>query len=219
MNRRALSLPQRLVRASDDRRTRFHSARGDLMPLPNWLRLPKLVALRLSRRDRHRPWIVPRAVDWLDEYLERSYKVLELGAGYSTRWLAERASVLSLETDRGWYEKIHASLVTNAVHVEYVEPQDLLERVRRLPNDEFDLVYVDTNEGSGVTRVDCVSAASGKVKPGGALLLDDSDRAAYRNVDRVLRDWDVMRFVGPKPRPLMTVETTVFRRPLGRDGA
>jgi hypothetical protein len=77
------------------------------------------------------------------------------------------------------------------------------------PDDRFDLVIVD-----GKARRDCVLAAEPKVKPGGMLLLDDSQasdidpppranltqlRRMYADIPGILVGWRVNHFRGIKP--------------------
>jgi hypothetical protein len=56
--------------------------------------------------------------------------------------------------------------------------------------------------------------AAPKVRPGGLLALDDSDRAAYGDADSILEGWRVHRIVGVKPFPLSATETAIYERPL-----
>jgi hypothetical protein len=50
------------------------------------------------------------------------------------------------------------------------------------------------------------------VRPGGYIVLDDSDGAPYRGADQLLKGWAVKRFVGLKHFPLMAIETSIYRR-------
>jgi hypothetical protein len=52
-----------------------------------------------------------------------------------------------------------------------------------------------------------------KVKPGGLLLLDDSDRPGYAAAYELLAGWKERRFVGVKDEWPEACETTIFRRP------
>ena len=85
--------------------------------------------------------------------------------------------------------------------------------VGSLPNGSFDFVIVDCHEPQLGGRLRCVEAAVEKVRRGGWLVLDDSDRLAYRYLPAVISTWPVRRFVGFRPRPLVAVETSIFRRP------
>jgi hypothetical protein len=52
-----------------------------------------------------------------------------------------------------------------------------------------------------------------KVRPGGYLLLDDSDRPGYAPTYDLLATWRERRFVGIKDEWPEACETTIFRRP------
>ena len=82
-----------------------------------------------------------------------------------------------------------------------------------LPDASFDLVVIDFLEAPGAQRPDAVRAAMPKVRPGGYLLLDDSDRPAYAGVFELLSGWRLKRFVGVKDGWPQAVETAIFRRP------
>jgi SAM-dependent methyltransferase len=193
-----------------------HTARGP-MPLSAWLRLP---AARLRARLGHepeRPWIVPAATGWLGRRMRRDWSVLELGSGRSTAWLARRSNrVLSFEDNREWVIRTREDL--EKAGIEGAEVRELpIERfipeVAALPDRTYELVVVDFLEAPGAERVDAVRAARSKVKPGGHLLLDDSDRPAYAEAFELLYGWRERRFAGVKDGWPQAVETTIFRRP------
>ena len=60
-----------------------------------------------------------------------------------------------------------------------------------------------------------VTPVSRVVKPGGYLLLDDSDR--YVTAADLLPGWPTEHFVGVKPRPLIATSTSLYRRPSATD--
>jgi predicted O-methyltransferase YrrM len=206
-------------RGRDDdglRKSLHHTARGP-MPVGAWVRLP---AARLrARLGRHpeRPWIVPAAIGWLGRRMRRDWSVLELGSGRSTVWLAKRSSrVTSFEDNEHWVERAREQL--QAAGVENAELRQLpIERfvpeVAALPDDSYDLVVVDFLESPEAERVEAVRAARAKVRPGGYLLLDDSDRPAYAGAFELLDGWHRRRFAGVKDAWPQAVETTIFRRP------
>ena len=63
-----------------------------------------------------------------------------------------------------------------------------------------------------MTRIDCLNPAMKKVRPGGYLLLDDSDRPGYAQAYGLLAGWRVRRFTGIKDEWPEACETTIFRR-------
>jgi hypothetical protein len=181
---------RKLLQASPGRPTRFHTLKGDLMPADAWLRLPLTLMERLIPPQR--PWLVPSSIRQLERLIEPHWRVLELGAGASTAWFEQRcAYLLSLETQKDWYERLKPRTACDLRLVE--EPE--LESFLRALNEVFDLVIVDFLGDR--TRV--LAAAAGLVRPGGYLLLDNSDANYTAGADDFLEGWAVQRFLGVLP--------------------
>ena len=195
---------------------RFHTVR-EPMGLSGWLRYP--AAWWRARRGKtpERPWIVPAAVGWLRRRIRSEWSILELGAGRSTVWFARRAGrVLSFEDNEWWTEQTRArlrELGLDNVDLRVSPIEELPGAVARLPDDAFDLVVVDFLEAPAVSRMDVLRPAMKKVKPGGVLLLDDSDRPGYAEAFELLEGWRFRKFVGVKDEWPEACETGVFRRP------
>lgn len=111
--------------------------------------------------------------------------------------------------------------------VELLPARDFPSRIAREPDSSFDLVVVDGNERDesgndlppGLDRTGCVLAAMTKVRPGGVLLLDNSDLPRYRRVDKTLTDWHCVRISGFSSYPLTPWETTFYRKPVNQSDA
>ena len=198
------------------RRSELHTARGPIT-LSGRLRLP--AARRRARLGKvpERPWIVPAAVGWLGRRARRGWRVLELGSGRSTVWLARRtASVLCFEDNEFWLGRAQEMLVAAGlenVELHHLPVETFSSEVAALEDESFDLVVVDFLESPEADRVDAVRAARWKVRPGGYLLLDDSDRPGYAEAYELLSRWRERRFVGVKDEWPEACETTIFRRP------
>jgi predicted O-methyltransferase YrrM len=195
---------------------RFHTARGP-MGAAGWLRYPA-AWLRAKRGSTpERPWIVPAAIGWLRRRIRSDWSVLELGAGRSTVWLAWRAGrVLSFEDNGFWADETRkriAELGLSNVELRARPVEELPRAVAELPEAEFDLVIVDFLESPEVTRIDALAPAMNRVKPGGYLLLDDSDRPGYAAAYELLEDWRERRFTGVKDEWPEACETSIFTRP------
>ncbi len=149
--------PPRGPHAPGRRAGRFHTARGP-MGLSGWLRLPAaLLRARLGRVP-ERPWIVPAAVGWLGRRARRDWRVLELGSGRSTVWLARRAgSVLSFEDNEHWLARAQELLVAAGVEnaeVRHLPVEHLAAEVEAMPDESFDLVVIDFLESPEADRVE-----------------------------------------------------------------
>jgi predicted O-methyltransferase YrrM len=182
-----------------------------------WLRYP--AAWWRARRGvtPERPWIVPAAIGWLRRRIRRDWSVLELGSGRSTVWFARRAgTVLSFEDNEYWYPQTKSRLEKTGlsnVDLRLRPVEELPGEVASLSDASFDLVVIDFLEAPTVTRIDAIKPAMGKVRPGGLLLLDDSDRPGYAEAFDLLADWRFRRFTGVKDEWPEACETGVFRRP------
>ena len=198
------------------RRSRFHTTRGPIT-ISGWLRLP-IARLRARRGSvPERPWIVPAAIGWLRRRLSREWSVLELGAGHSTPWLARRAArVLSFEDNEFWLDQARQRLAEAGlenVELRHLPVEDFAEEVQALDDASFDLVVVDFLESPEADRVRAVDVARSKVRPGGYLVLDDSDRPSYAEAYELLQGWRERRFVGVKDGWPQVCETAILRRP------
>jgi hypothetical protein len=183
------------------------------------------------RRDRDRttvearqPWWCYPAAAEVARQLRPGSQVFEFGAGGSTLWLHDRGvSITSVENDRGWYDQLTALLppdvtvllrepATEGVMGSAVAPglffDDYVAAISAVPEASLDLVIVD-----GRARVECGRAAMSKVKPGGHLLLDDSNRPRYQLLHEALSDWPKETFCGLKPGGGAFFYTTMWRRP------
>jgi predicted O-methyltransferase YrrM len=186
------------------------------MPLSAWLRFP---AAWLRARRGHtpeRPWIVPAAIGWLRRRIRSDWSILELGSGRSTAWFAKRAAhVISLEDNEFWHGHTRDTLeAERLVNVDLrLRPVESFPReVASLPDRTFDLVVVDFLEAPEVTRIDCIEPARERVRPGGHLLLDDSDRPGYAEAFELLDAWRFRSFTGVKDEWPEACETGIFTR-------
>jgi predicted O-methyltransferase YrrM len=195
---------------------RFHTAR-EPMPVSGWLRYP--AARWRARRGEtpERPWIVPAAIGWLRRRIRPDWSVLELGAGRSTPWFARRAArVLSFEDNEFWVDETRRrlrELGIDNVDLRLGAVEELPTSLEALPAGGFELVVVDFLESPGMTRVQALPAAMERVKPGGLLVLDDSDRPGYAEAFEILAGWRFRKFVGVKDGWPEACETGIFRRP------
>jgi len=133
------------------------------------------------------PWITNNSLEWLKGYLKSDMTVFEYGSGGSTLFFAKHAkNVTSIEHDQRWHKKVLPALNKNdAANVEYflhvpnkiTKTSKYVNSIDPYPDDFFDLVLVD-----GLDRSDCCRTAISKIKRGGYLMLDDSDRKQYQEV-------------------------------------
>lgn len=164
------------------------------MNVRHWLVHPLGLARRIwyfiyERRHPEEPFVAPAAIRFLDAALPRGGIGLEWGSGRSTRWFARRLRrLVAVEHDTTWYNDVREQLERAALdNVDYRliplehsidEPTrplyDPMPRyvsfVDEFPDGHFDFIEVD-----GHYRQACVVKGLPKLKPGGLLLVDDTN--------------------------------------------
>lgn len=203
-----------------------------------WIRFPPKVRNPL---DDQVPWIGFEAFEYVERLLRPDWHIFEYGTGGSTLFYAHRVQqVVSVEHDAEWYGHVVTALqqhgLTNAT-CHLIEPefgtagdgsaanptaygsivapyeQDTFYHyatfINTFPDNSFDFVVVD-----GRSRPACLFHAHTRVKPGGYLMLDNSDRPHYQQVKALLDSWEPVVFAGPVPYSRNFTETTVWKKPV-----
>lgn len=187
--------------------------------LRRWLREYRQDDLITARR----PWWPYPLIDAVAENLPRGAEVFEFGGGGSSLWLHDHGARLTVvEHHRGWYETLRHHLPED-VTLLLREPRasgtvgsesepghffdDYRDAIAEVPDASLDLVVVD-----GRARVACGIAAMSKVRPGGMLLLDDSQRARYALLGERLAAWHRMDYRGLKSGGDALGQATVWRK-------
>lgn len=192
-----------------------------VLDLPRWIR--DCFTVPTTRRE---PWWPYPMIRLMAIALPAKARVFEFGCGGSTLWLEDRgARITSVEHDRQWYALIRAAARSSETTLRLVEPSaDGRFTSVEAPGQFFD-AYVAAADGldpasqdlvivDGRARVECALRAASKVRPGGWLMLDDSNRDRYRAVHEALHGWSATTVGGLKPGGLFGTETTIWRRPL-----
>jgi hypothetical protein len=212
------------MRASPTIKIRVQAARylashpGQVRYVPRWVRQRSLTPLAMRA-----PWWSYDAADWLRGHLPRGARVFEYGGGGSTLYLEDLgAAVTVVEHDMAWCRQLAqavgpgtdllsqgidaAGSVGSAASEGYFD--SYVAAIDPQPDASLDLVIVD-----GRARVACVQRAISKVKAGGLLLLDDSDRVRYQPAVALLASWERHVFTGLKPGYPVPAQTSIWRRP------
>jgi predicted O-methyltransferase YrrM len=171
----------KLVRAGDPGRTsRFHTQRCDRAPLSSLADLPVCLLhsalFKIFGRRPTLPWIPYPAIRFLRTHLTHASRVLEIGSGMSTLWLAQHCDhVDSIEADQRWVgwlrEEIARRHLSNVEVLFRWQAAEMCD-FSNWPDASLDLVFVD-----GGPRPQCCEAALPKLKPGGFLYVDNTDIA------------------------------------------
>jgi len=151
--------------------------------------------------------------------------------------------LISVEHDKDWYLLVSNEIVKEDItncrlllrepelgilnNIDYSDPEAYLSAwpgyqgmnfkryatsiptsIQQFPDKSFDLVFID-----GRARPSCIANALAKVRPGGYIMLDNSDRQRYLPAINLLRKWSNKRFYGVGPYLPHFLETAVWRKP------
>lgn len=178
-------------------------------------------------------WVPYRAQEWLKKNIHSEMRVFEFGSGGSTLFFSRHAGhVYSIEHDPEWAEKVRTELrLLNRSNWELdVRPpieisgniptysttsftstfrpevnarlsfQDYVCSIEQFQ--QLDFVFID-----GRARMSCIAEALPRVRPGGYIFLDNSERESYRIGFELLKDFPREDFwgIGPaSPFPWMS---------------
>ncbi|MEN6467384.1 MAG: hypothetical protein ABFD45_00310 [Smithella sp.] len=199
--------------------------------------------LSSSRKDyllsKKQPWLTFDAIDFLNSLSLVDKKIFEYGSGGSTLfWINHGAECVSIEHNQDWYRLIRSQLAgINGIDYRLALPEpanskealnvadpnlylseDILYRgynfknyvsqIDTYPNNFFDIVLID-----GRARPACIKHSHKKIKIGGFLILDNSDREYYlRMTSTFLYNYEQHIFRGATPEVTWFTETSIFTR-------
>lgn len=195
-----------------------------------------------SVRD-EQPWITFPVIDKLDAILTKSSCVFEYGGGGSTLFFANRVKeVITVEHNKEWYailtkivkDKSIANWNGNLIEAgtgdlfpqaDKANPDhyssgdqpskgknyaDYVKCIDKYEDNSFDLVSVD-----GRSRPSCIKHAIPKIKKGGYLLLDNSDRSYYLSFfkEQLKKEFTVIiDEMGPSPYSKYFTKTSIWKK-------
>ena len=165
------------------------------------------------------PWLAPAAIIWLEHNLRSDMRGWEWGSGRSTLWFAKRLqSITSIESDAAWFEQVRemvaelSNVDLRHIPLEHPDAETYAfdypvlpanaAAIESVPDASLDFVVVD-----GWYRPVCTRAALPKLKPGGLLLIDNTDWKDPPHV-HVPKDWPLVH----RSRNVMT-QTSIWRKP------
>lgn len=133
----------------------------------------KLKSEKYFKENNDLPWLAEDANNFLKSNINKNMCVLEFGSGRSTKFFAQRVKeVFSREHDNSWYSQVSNELKSlENVQYDYFENLDDYADVSILKDSYFDIVLVD-----GRNRGNCLLNSIPKLKQGGVLILDNSER-------------------------------------------
>jgi hypothetical protein len=163
------------------------------------------------------PWYTYPAIEYLSHFDFSARKVFEYGSGNSSLWWASRCkSLVSIENDKVWYDKIKqgSAALTN---FDYRFEDDKLKYARQDKISDSDIVIID-----GFYRPECADYFLEQNKLGHIdpvlLIFDNSDwfPKAIARLHKEL-NWVQVDFSGFGPINQYTWTTTIFINPLHKN--
>ena len=168
------------------------------------------------------PWYTYGALVWLEHALSGGESVFEYGGGHSSLWYGKKTMrVVTVEHDREWAALIQDRSPSNvSLLYRFCDGSDVaapdgdayVTAIDDFP-EPWDVIAVD-----GMARNSCVSKAIERLAADGLVVLDNSDRLAYRPAVKTLHQAGFTRldFSGWAPGGTAMGCTSVFSRNLAR---
>lgn len=175
--------------------------------------LPRLLATKgRSTMALRLPWLPFRLIDRLGAEVGPGARVFEYGGGGSTLWFLDRgADVVTVEHDEQWAALLRGSVAGERWDLLHRSGDDdyreYVHAIDDFADNTFDVVLVDGRE-----RVRCLRAALPKVRPGGVVIVDDTDRERYA-AGLAAVPWSREDVVGFAPAKPTLAYSTVLTRP------
>lgn len=152
------------------------------------------------------PWLTYPAIDFLSRLDYSNKDIFEYGSGFSTLYWAARAhSIVSVESDRQWYERMRSQIPPNCTLHNFVEKTAYVQSIEQ-PGRQFDVITID-----GAWRRECAQTAPASLRPGGMIILDNTDWYPYaREAMRKHSDFIEVDFTGFAPAQGCVGTTSIF---------
>jgi hypothetical protein len=183
------------------------------------------------------PWMPTGAINAIARLAKRSSRVFEYGSGGSTIFLANRVrELVTVEHDPEWYARMQAGVSGRRnVRLRLVEPgpappDAAFEEVRHYTStdehyrgmwfrdyvrtiEEFEPGHFDGIVVDGRARVGAFIHGARQLRPGGWIVLDDSEREIYREVFDWVGTWPHRHYRARKPNLPFESQTTIWTKP------
>lgn len=191
--------------------------------------------VRVFPYEKSLPWINHFACKRLNELVKPGMRILEFGLGGSTLFFRKfGAEVHSIEHDKEWFEIVKGELekdpnVHLLLEIPEVNNPDIPDEYRSVhglfsnglswksyahaadhfPEETFDLILID-----GRARPACLKNSLSKLKKGGMLVFDNSERESYQeSMDSLMNDWKFEKYQGVQICDPFFSETRIYWKP------
>ena len=148
------------------------------------------------------PWYTYSAIEFIEDKIKEDFIVFEYGSGQSTLWWAEKvANLTAIESNKTWFNYLQNNLSQYSnISLNLVEDkEDYINAISSFPDQYFDVIIID-----GDDRNHCVKKAHSKLKEGGFIIYDDTDREEYNEILLFLESQGFYRLDFPGMTPCLT---------------
>ncbi len=162
------------------------------------------------------PWMSYPAIEFLQNTVQKNHQIFEFGCGASTLFFADKVQkVIGLETSEKWLgiiaEKLQETAKTNVeinLMADGLNNSDY-ENFPKNYGQKFDLIIIDS-----LKRFECAKNSITALKPGGTIILDDSERKNYKKIFEFFaaNNFTKQDFIGIAPGQLRVKNTTLFKK-------
>jgi len=214
---------------------------GKLQLLRQFHRWYRCLQTDVNAFARQTPWIPFAASDWLTRNLRRDWCVFEWGMGGSTLFFVSHVqTVISIEHEKAWSENVKEAVLSRHAsnwQGELIEPEPggqegcvdpsdwnhaassdrnsqglsfrkYVEAIDAHPDSSFDLILID-----GRARPACFKHALPKLKIGGVILWDDTNRPSYAlALAHTPGNFRIKHLAGPCPHLKAFHQVSLIRR-------
>lgn len=216
---------------------------GSFSHLKYYSRWKKSFEENASSVKDEQPWITFEAIDYLKNNIHLDSKVFEYGGGGSTLFFVKRSKeVVTVEHNKEWFsilsnimkKKEYKNWKGDFIEAQtgnYIENPDkanpdhyssddedskhqhyynYASAIDRFTDNYFDVILID-----GRSRSSCIKHALPKLKSGGLLVLDNSDREYYTTFfkEKLSSNFSkIIENVGPSPYSREFTKTTIWKK-------
>ena len=171
----------------------------------------RIAGLPVDKNGAVLPWLTYPVIFFLERKLKPDMRVFEYGSGNSTLWWSKHvSSIVSCEHYLVWYESFKKNIPSNVeyIYCELVDGGEYSKVIKRYQN-IFDIIIID-----GRDRVNCIKNSLGALTDNGIVIVDNTERDAYREAFQYLLSNGFKRidFQGLSPGNIYNECTSIFYR-------
>jgi tetratricopeptide (TPR) repeat protein len=154
------------------------------------------------------PWYTYPAIEFLENKINKNFRVFEFGSGNSTLWFSERVlQVVSVESDLDWFSYLQEKISANVELYGIENENKYASKILEYPEEYFDIIAID-----GINRNQCVEYGISRLNPKGFIVFDNTDNRKYNQGIELLsaKDFKRIDFYGLIPSYTYKNCTSVF---------